>query len=54
MHSATFESDESVVEVAETLEEATVPAEAGFEYVTEMGGVKIFRKRKRLIGQGPT
>jgi hypothetical protein len=28
------------------IEEATALIEAGFEYVTEMDGVKVFRKRK--------
>ena len=32
--------------VAKTLEEVTALIEAGFEYVTEMGGAKLFRKRK--------
>jgi hypothetical protein len=31
---------------AKTLEEATLLIEDGFEYVTEMDGVKLFRKRK--------
>lgn len=32
--------------VAKNLQEATALIEAGFEYVTEMDGVKLFRKRK--------
>jgi len=32
--------------VAKTLQEACNLIEQGFEYVTEMDGVKIFRKRK--------
>ncbi len=32
--------------VAETLEEACELVEAGFEFVTDMEGKKIFRKRK--------
>jgi len=39
------ESDEYVVKVASTLEEACRLIEKGFEYVTEMEGYKIFRKR---------
>ncbi|MCW4047887.1 MAG: hypothetical protein NWE99_10090 [Candidatus Bathyarchaeota archaeon] len=34
------------VKVASTLEEACKLLEAGFEYVTEFEGAKIFRKRK--------
>ncbi len=32
--------------VAETLAEASQLIETGFEYVTEMNGVKLFRKQK--------
>ena len=32
--------------VAKNLEEAAGLIEAGFEYVTEMDGAKLFRKRK--------
>jgi hypothetical protein len=39
-------SDEYTVKVAETLEEATKLLEVGFQYVTEMDGIKLFRKRK--------
>jgi hypothetical protein len=31
---------------ARTIQEATKLIEGGFEYVTEMEGVKLFRKRK--------
>jgi integrase len=41
-----FENDEFTSAVAGTLREARQLVEAGFEYVTEMDGVKIFRKRK--------
>jgi hypothetical protein len=34
------------VKVAETLKEACELLEAGFRYVTDMNGKKIFRKRK--------
>jgi len=34
------------VRTAKTLEKAEQLLEVGFEYVTEMDGVKIFRKRK--------
>lgn len=39
-------NDEFTVRVAENLEEACKLLEVGFEYVTEMDGKRIFRKRK--------
>jgi len=45
-HLVNFESDEFHVRVAENIQEACKLIEAGFEYVTEMDGNKIFRKRK--------
>ncbi|MEM4481070.1 MAG: tyrosine-type recombinase/integrase [Candidatus Bathyarchaeia archaeon] len=39
-------NDEYHVKVAHDLQEACALLEAGFEYVTDMEGVKIFRKRK--------
>ena len=41
-----FKSDEYTVRVAETVEAACELVEAGFEYITEIEGQKIFRKRK--------
>jgi len=41
-----FPSDEYDVQVAETLDEAKKLLEAGFDYVTDMDGRKIFRRRK--------
>jgi integrase len=38
--------DEYVCKVAQSIEEATHLVESVFEYVTEMAGVKLFRKRK--------
>jgi integrase len=38
--------DQYHVKVAQTLEEATKLLEVGFEYVTEMDGAKLFKKRK--------
>jgi hypothetical protein len=46
MHLVNFESDEWTSNVAKTVEEACKLVEAGFEYVTEIDGTKIFRKRK--------
>jgi len=41
-----FESEEYNSAVAKTLDEARKLVEAGFEYVTDMDGCKLFRKRK--------
>jgi len=38
--------DEYTCKVARDLKEAAALVEAGFEYITEMDGVKLFRKRK--------
>ena len=40
------ESDEFTVRVAKSLDEACSLVESGFDYVTDMDGGKIFRKRK--------
>ena len=45
-HLVSFESDDWVCKVASSLEEAVELIEAGFEYVTEYEGKKMFRKRK--------
>ncbi|MEM0007559.1 MAG: hypothetical protein QXR89_04750 [Candidatus Bathyarchaeia archaeon] len=39
-------NDEFHVRTAKTVEEACRLVEVGFEYITEIDGVKIFRKRK--------
>lgn len=39
-------SDEYVCKTAETIEEAAKLIEAGFDHVCEIGGIKLFRKRK--------
>jgi len=41
-----FQSDDFHVRAARNLEEDKELIEAGFEYVTERDGVKIYRKRK--------
>ena len=41
-----FNSSDYVCKVAKTLDEATALIEAGFEYITEMDGVKLFKIRK--------
>jgi len=39
-------SDEFHVKTAKTFEEACKLVKVGFEYITDMEGIKIFRKRK--------
>ena len=41
-----FGNDEYHCKATKNLQEATTLIESGFEYVTEMDGIKIFRKRK--------
>ena len=41
-----IQDDEYVCKAAKTFQEATQLIEGGFEYVTEMEGYKLFRKRK--------
>lgn len=43
---ASSANDEFHVKVAKTLDEACELLKVGFEYVTDMEAVKIFRKRK--------
>jgi integrase len=45
-HLVNFQDDEYHARTATTKEEALKLIEAGFEYITEMDGVKLFRKRK--------
>ena len=40
------DNDEFIVKVAKNLQEVCELLEVGFEYVTEMGNIKVFRKRK--------
>ncbi len=40
------QGDDYVCKVAKTLQEATQLIEGGYEYVTDMDGYKLFRKRK--------
>jgi len=41
-----FENEEFAVRAVDNLDKACDLVEAGFEYVTDMEGKKIFRKRK--------
>jgi integrase len=45
-HLVNVHDDEYVSKVAWNLEEACKLVEAGFEYVTEFEGAKVFKKRK--------
>jgi integrase len=45
-HLVDWKSEDFVCKVAKNLQEASSLIEAGFEYVTEIEGVKLFRKRK--------
>lgn len=44
-----FKDDEYDVATATTVEETKKIVEAGFDYVTEMNDIKIFRKPKRYV-----
>jgi integrase len=46
IHLINFEAGSYHSATAETLEDANKVVEAGFEYVTDMDGKKLFRKRK--------
>ncbi len=48
IHMIHFKDDEFEVATASTIEEAKKIITAGFEYVTEMRGIKLFRKPKRF------
>jgi hypothetical protein len=41
-----WKSDDYICKTAKSLSEASVLIEAGFDYVTELEGVRLFRKRK--------
>ena len=45
-HLVSFESDDYVSKVAKTVKEAQELVEAGFDYVCDVEGFKVFRKRK--------
>lgn len=45
-HLVNFKEDEYIVKTARTVEEACKLLKLGFDYVTEMDGLKIFRRRK--------
>jgi hypothetical protein len=41
-----FKNEEYISAIAPTIEDAKKLVEAGFEYVAEIDGVKLFRKRR--------
>jgi integrase len=45
-HLVDFGSDEYVCKIAKTVDDARILIEDAFEYVTDMEGMKLFRKRK--------
>jgi hypothetical protein len=45
-HLINFDREDFICKTAKELQEARALIKAGFEYVTEMDGVKLFRKRK--------
>ena len=45
-HLLTFRDDDYVCKATKTVEEAKALVESGFEYVTDVEGYKLFRKRK--------
>jgi integrase len=45
-HLVSFETDAYICKVAKTVEEAKALVEQGFDYVTEVDGIKLFRIRK--------
>jgi integrase len=46
VHLINFDKEEYMCKIAKTVKEASQLVESGFEYVTEMDNVKLFRKRK--------
>ena len=46
MHLMNLNGDEWTCKTASTVEEVTQLVEAGFQYVTDKDGLKIFKKRK--------
>jgi len=45
-HLVNFENDEWTCKVAKTVDDAKALVESGFDFVTDMDGLKLFRKRK--------
>jgi hypothetical protein len=45
-HLVNFEGEEFVCKVARTVDEARTLIESGFDYVSELDGIQLYRKRK--------
>jgi integrase len=45
-HLISFDSSDYICKAVKTIEEATALIEAGYEYITDMGGIKLFKKRR--------
>jgi integrase len=45
-HLVSFEGDEYICKTARNVDEASALVESGFEYVSEIDGIQLFRKRK--------
>jgi integrase len=45
-HLVSFEGDEYICKTARNVDEAAALVESGFEYVSEIDGIQLFRKRK--------
>jgi len=45
-HLVDFGGDEFVCKVAKSVDEAEALVESGFDYVTDVDGMRLFRKRK--------
>jgi hypothetical protein len=45
-HLVNWESDDYTCKVAQTVDEAKALIESGFDFVTDVEGYKLFRKRK--------
>ena len=45
-HLVSFEGDEYICKTARNVDEASTLVESGFEYVSEIDGIQLFRKRK--------
>jgi hypothetical protein len=46
VHLVNFDKEEYLVKATESVEEAKILLEQGFEFVCDIDGIKLFRKRK--------
>mgnify|MGYP001024858797 CR=1 FL=1 len=45
-HLVDFRGDEFICKAAQTVDQAKALIENGFDYVTDLGGIRLFKKRK--------